>query len=316
MDLVRRNEWNARAPSGPLSAMPSGVKGCKIHYTGGHVDPGLLTDHAKCVSAVHGIQAGHMDGNGWIDIGYSFAVCPHRKVFEGRGLRHLPSANGAGLNSSHYAILGLVGNSGLVIPPMGMVEGIRDAIAYVREHGPCGNEIKGHRDGYSTDCPGEPLYDLVENGFLIPTSTRVESDMPGYVSVGLDEKKPLTLNPEAWLTLQFDSEAADPDGMHANGRFPSFLTGKARFVATISATLSGLDKGTEGQIRLYEVDSENKVTKSNPIQEWEASQGDTFIHHTVAGTVDEGMKLRAKIVQFGEKPVSIKAASAKVLYWA
>ncbi|MEV0595467.1 peptidoglycan recognition protein family protein [Nonomuraea cavernae] len=162
-DLVSRRDWNARAPRGDYTQLDS-TRGVKVHYTGGRVDPGIAGDHNGCVSLVQSIQRGHMDGNGWVDIGYSFVVCPHRKVFVGRGLHHLPAANGAGLNAGHYAVLGLVGNAGLVQPPDGMLHGILDAIDHVRERGDAGKEIKGHRDGYATDCPGEALYAWVRRG--------------------------------------------------------------------------------------------------------------------------------------------------------
>src|SRR5690606_6603240 len=76
----------------------------------------------------------------------------------------LPAANGPGLNTGHYAVLGLVGSSGLVVPPDDMLHGIRDAIEYLREVGGAGPEIKGHRDGYATECPGEHLYAWVRRG--------------------------------------------------------------------------------------------------------------------------------------------------------
>ncbi|WP_239089971.1 peptidoglycan-binding domain-containing protein [Sphaerimonospora thailandensis] len=82
----------------------------------------------------------------------------------GRGPHHLPAANGPGLNSGHYAVLGLVGNAGLIQPTDGILNGILDAIDYLREHGDAGWEIKGHRDGYPTDCPGDPLYAWVRKG--------------------------------------------------------------------------------------------------------------------------------------------------------
>ncbi|MET8155713.1 N-acetylmuramoyl-L-alanine amidase [Sphaerisporangium sp. NPDC005289] len=163
IDLVSREAWGARAPRGSYSTVTEN-RGVKVHYTGGRVDPAIVNDHAKCVAMVKSIQNFHMDGNGWLDIGYSMVACPHRKVFVGRGPHHLPAANGAGLNSDHYAVLGLVGNSGLVQPPDAMLEGIVDAIEYLRKQGKAGTEIKGHRDGYSTDCPGEPLYAWVRKG--------------------------------------------------------------------------------------------------------------------------------------------------------
>ncbi|YCK39344.1 N-acetylmuramoyl-L-alanine amidase [Actinomadura sp. ATCC 39365] len=163
IDLVLRRDWQARAPRGSYTQLDS-TKGVKVHYTGGRVEPAIVSDHAGCVSLVRSIQGYHMDGNGWIDIGYSFVACPHRKVFEGRGLHHLPAANGPGLNAGHYAVLGLVGNAGLVQPPDAMLEAVLDAVQYVRDRGGAGKEIKGHRDGYSTDCPGDPLYAWIKRG--------------------------------------------------------------------------------------------------------------------------------------------------------
>jgi hypothetical protein len=163
IDLVLRRDWNARAPRGDYTQLDS-TKGVKVHYTGGRVDPAIVSDHSRCVALVRSIQGYHMDGNGWVDIGYSFVCCPHRKVFEGRGLYHLPAANGPGLNAGHYAVLGLVGNSGLVQPPDLILHGILDAVQYARDHGRAGKEIKGHRDGYATDCPGDPLYTWVRRG--------------------------------------------------------------------------------------------------------------------------------------------------------
>ncbi|GII88292.1 N-acetylmuramoyl-L-alanine amidase [Sphaerisporangium siamense] len=163
IDLITRKAWGARPPKGSYSALSS-TKGVKVHYTGDRVDPGLLDDHDRCVAKVRQVQAFHMNGNGWIDIGYSMVACPHRKVFVGRGPGHVCAANGAGLNSAHYAVLALVGNSGLVEPNDELLLGVLDAIDYLREHGGAGHEIKGHRDGYATDCPGGALYAWVRKG--------------------------------------------------------------------------------------------------------------------------------------------------------
>ncbi len=169
IDLVPRKDWGARAPRGSYSTLRS-TRGVKVHYTGGRVDPAIVNDHARCVTLVRQIQNSHMDGNGWMDIGYSLVACPHRKVFVGRGANRVPAANGPGLNSGHYAVLGLVGSSGLTQPPDDMLHGILDAIEYLRENGGAGREIKGHRDGYATECPGEPLYSWVRRGAPRPGS--------------------------------------------------------------------------------------------------------------------------------------------------
>ncbi|MER5421724.1 peptidoglycan-binding protein [Streptosporangium roseum] len=105
----------------------------------------------------------HRDGSVYFT-GNTMIVCPHRKVFEGRGPNHLPAANGSGLNSGHYAVLGLVGSTGFTQPTDDVLHGILDAVEYLRDKGGAGDEIKGHRDGYSTDCPGGPLYAWVRRG--------------------------------------------------------------------------------------------------------------------------------------------------------
>lgn len=173
IDLITRAEWRAHAPRGEAEHLAS-TRGVKVHYTGGRVDPATLDDHTLCAAAVRGIQRGHMEGNGWQDIGYTACVCSHRKVFVGRGLHRLPAANGPGLNSGHYAVLGLVGNSRLVVPPDDMLHGIRDAIEWLRAEGGAGREIKRHMDGYSTDCPGPHLSEWVQNGAPRPNGQSPE----------------------------------------------------------------------------------------------------------------------------------------------
>ncbi|MEV3980811.1 N-acetylmuramoyl-L-alanine amidase [Nonomuraea sp. NPDC049758] len=181
IDLITRAEWRARRPTGSYTSLDR-TRGVKVHYTGGRVDPRTVEDHDLCVAAVRGIQRGHMDSNGWMDIGYTAAVCAHRKVFVGRGLHHLPAANGPGQNSGHYAVLGLVGNSGLIVPPAQMLHGICDAIEWLRAEGGAGLEIKGHRDGYSTDCPGPELYAWVRAGARRPGAVPDDPPAPGKPS--------------------------------------------------------------------------------------------------------------------------------------
>lgn len=162
MQFVSRSKWGARASRG--TSYLASTKGVKVHYVGSPVSSMLLTQHSLCDDMVRQIQKSHMDGNGWNDIGYSALVCPHGYVFEGRGLHRLPAANGEGLNSGHYAVCGLVGDSGLRVPTDQMYNGIRDAIEWLRSKGDAGNEIKRHKDGYATSCPGPYLSDWVLRG--------------------------------------------------------------------------------------------------------------------------------------------------------
>jgi hypothetical protein len=169
MKLITRKAWGARPAKVPVPHLGS-TRGVKVHFTGSLVPQSVVKDHDVCSDLVKAIQRFHMVDNGWNDIGYTALVCFHGYVFEGRGLHHLPAANGAGLNAAHYAVCGLVGNKGVITPSNEMLNGIRDAIEWLRSKGDAGNEIKGHRDGYSTDCPGPTLYAWVKAGAPRPGS--------------------------------------------------------------------------------------------------------------------------------------------------
>ncbi|MEQ4723758.1 N-acetylmuramoyl-L-alanine amidase [Nonomuraea sp. B19D2] len=181
--LISRRSWGAKTPTAAYTRIP-GTEGVKVHYTGGHVDPKIVADHEICGKLVKEIQAQHMAGareQPYIDLGYTLVCCPHRRVFVGRGPYHLPAANGPGLNTAHYAVLALIGSSGFTKPNDLLLHGIRDAIEYLRDKGNAGNEIKGHRDGYATSCPGGPLYAWVKKGAPRPPSadpTPVEHVQP------------------------------------------------------------------------------------------------------------------------------------------
>lgn len=178
MKLVPRSQWGARAYRTPNGATPysRARRGVKLHYLGT-----AYTDrtHDKCAAYVRQLQAQHMDGNGWSDIGYSFVVCTHGYVYEGRGLKRRNSANGnTTLNDQDYAVLLMVGSSGLTEPTDAQLDGARDAIDYCRSEGPAGTWLGGHRDGYATACPGEAVYAWVKAGAPRPKTTAPAAKPP------------------------------------------------------------------------------------------------------------------------------------------
>lgn len=168
MQLVTRAEWGAKASRYPLDVIP-GTEGTKIHYEGTWVDPALAhaDRHGDCAGHVRAIQQAHLDNpsENWSDIAYNYVICPHGSVFEGRGLHRRTGANGnQALNRAHYSVCALLGSKGLTEPTTAQLAGLRDAVDYLRTKGGAGDEIKGHRDGYATDCPGGPLYAWVKKG--------------------------------------------------------------------------------------------------------------------------------------------------------
>ena len=167
--LISRAGWGARKPNGRYTKLLK-TRGTKVHYTGGWVDPRIVDDHRICLQLMMQFQHQHMAGNGWTDFAYNLAGCPHRRVIEGRGFGVMSAANGPGNNTGHYAILALVGSSGYTVPGDGLLHAVRDGIELLQARG-AGKEIRGHRDGYATSCPGPRLYAWVRAGAPRPKTS-------------------------------------------------------------------------------------------------------------------------------------------------
>ncbi|MDR3081609.1 MAG: peptidoglycan-binding protein [Streptomyces sp.] len=177
MKLVTRKDLGWPASAAPTQ---TSTKGVKVHYEGTPVSRKLLDDHTTCIAEWQAIRKSHLANKqeNYSDVAYNYAACPHGYLLEGRGIGKRTGANGnQALNQAHYAIVGLVGSEGLTEPTVAMLEAIRDGIDLLRQHG-AGQEIKGHRDGYATACPGGPLYTWVQKGALRPGGTAPTSAKP------------------------------------------------------------------------------------------------------------------------------------------
>lgn len=200
MKLITRKDlgWPPSA-----AALWDKQKGTKIHYEGTRV-PSVT--HDKCAGRWTAIRDSHLANTqeNYSDIAYSMGVCQHGYVYEGRGPGRKTGANGnRELNEGHYAVLVMIGSSGDTQPSKAAVAATREVIAYLREHG-AGNEIKGHRDGFATSCPGEPLYALVKSGALEPGTAPTqpqEDDIPFPTDLAESVAGGPPLHPEEWGTV-------------------------------------------------------------------------------------------------------------------
>ena len=231
MKLVSRSQWGARAYRMPNGATPysRARRGVKLHYLGA-----AYTDrsHDRCDDYVRQIQAQHMDGNGWSDIGYSFVVCTHGYVYEGRGLYRRNSANGnTTLNEQDYAVLLMVGSSGLTKPTDAQLNGARDAIEYCREKGPAGPWLGGHRDGYATSCPGDAVYAWVKAGAPRPTAPQEDDPMAGMTKQDIYDA--------VWKLDQVAAPDTAPDRKtNANWQPQSYLKDIGNRVRSLTVTVA------------------------------------------------------------------------------
>lgn len=147
-------------PSGGAPARPT--EGLVIHYDGS--DQGLAArPHSMCLAYWRRTRAFHTGPEReWADIGYSFGACPHGYIFEGRGLDRVQAAQPGG-NSSWYSCTLMSGPGEDPTPEQ--VDAVRQLRAWLMSKG-VGPAVRGHRDFYSTSCPGDRLYRLVRDGFF------------------------------------------------------------------------------------------------------------------------------------------------------
>ncbi|KMS76335.1 N-acetylmuramoyl-L-alanine amidase precursor [Streptomyces viridochromogenes] len=247
----------------PSSAAPTqtSTKGVKVHYEGATVSVKLLDDHDLCIDKWKAIRKDHLANpkENYSDIAYNYGACPHGHLLEGRGLGRRTGANGnQELNRAHYAICGLVGSKGLTKPNDAMLGAIRDGIELLRRHG-AGKEIKGHRDGLATACPGEHLYAWVRKGAPRPGDSpsvpgpRPVVDLSKVIAAALhDPDRPGT--PVSYAGVRTVEKALVAEGLldaeYADGHFGG-ATVKAYSAWQHRCGFTGADaNGIPGQVSL------------------------------------------------------------------
>ncbi len=152
MDLIRRDAWGAKPPTGKPLTIPAPVRDLFLHHSAGP-DNGL--------QSVQSIQRFHQDTRGWADIAYTWLYSPRdRAWFEGRG----PGISGAHTrnhNRTSHAVC-VLGNWEVSAPPPHVAE---DLSEWARWHGTTWGPdyYRGHRDVGATACPGRYLYALLDD---------------------------------------------------------------------------------------------------------------------------------------------------------
>lgn len=165
MQLEKRSSfgWGATAAgSAPCR------NGLVVHYDGSNQGLANKT-HEACRTYWKNTRKFHMGSRGWADIGYSFGVCPHGVVMEGRGFGRQQAAQPGG-NTTWTSCTFMSGPK--ESPTAAQVNAFKELRAYLRGKG-LASAIRGHRQFVSTSCPGDILYAMVKDGSLTgaPTTT-------------------------------------------------------------------------------------------------------------------------------------------------
>jgi len=202
--IISRSAWGASAGttcSAPLTG--NSTHGVVIHHTAGN-NTYSKSDSAKIV---RGIQAYHVKGHGWCDIGYNFLVDRFGQIFEGRkgGTdRPVRAAHSGNAEVNTYDMgVSMMGNYDKVVPSTALKDSMVKLVGwrmgtnymhakgtyYVGEKLTSKNDqidshhlnmISGHRNVISDVCPGRYGYIwLTQKGGL---RDRVEAYMSKYAS--------------------------------------------------------------------------------------------------------------------------------------
>ena len=159
-----REAWGALPPKsnpGPFVALEATV----MHYTanshGYAVEEG--EDHERCRDQVRGIQEYHQGIPDQSDIEYSHLGCNHGVVFQGRATGIKTGANGSAQTNKtmpSFCMLMGVGDE--------PSQALYDAAAWwhwqIEQRASHTLTMNGHRDIYSTSCPGDVIYPWVRDG--------------------------------------------------------------------------------------------------------------------------------------------------------
>lgn len=167
--VTPRAAWDARDASGCDENLT------KTRITVHHAVSALQEDASSSThaAAVRGIQSYHMDGRGYCDIAYHFAVTADGTVWEGREA-HLLGAHTGGHNTDNAGMV-FVGcfhpssdcdGLGATTPPQAMVDAGGAAIGRIAAHYAFpvdATTVIGHRDNpeQTTACPGDHLHALL-----------------------------------------------------------------------------------------------------------------------------------------------------------
>jgi peptidoglycan hydrolase-like protein with peptidoglycan-binding domain len=121
--------------------------------------------HDTCPAKVRGIQAFHMDRNGWNDIAYTTISCIHGTIFDCRGVNVRTAAQGTNEgNQISYAHCVMMG-AGDVLTREAM-QALHDIFGYYESQG-SGTRHWCHSDWHPTGCPGDPIRAFVRSGLVV-----------------------------------------------------------------------------------------------------------------------------------------------------
>jgi hypothetical protein len=226
--------WGARDPSSPLTLLSTNPDKILIHHTATANSTDYSQAHAYSLART--IQNYHMDTNGWSDTGQHFTVSRGGYAMEGR----------------HYSLSKLNAGSGMVVgahcpgqndkaigienegtytsttPTTALYSKLVDLCAYIcDQYNISATQIYGHRDFYSTACPGDQFYAM-----LPQLRTDVAAKLAGGTAwtTTVDNTSSAFRASANWATSTYSTQRYGADYRYAN---PVAASDAAYYSATL-----------------------------------------------------------------------------------
>ncbi len=170
--MIEQEEWREGLPEPDYDRIVHKVKNIIVHHSATSND---LTDYTN---VVRNIYLSHTQINGWSDIGYNYLISQDGTIYKGRDPDIFEQDNvmGAHFCSSNTGTMGIciLGNYMDIRPTRQSLDALIDLLTWkaardslnpfgINEHplNPDLHVIAGHRDGCSTLCPGDSLYEKI-----------------------------------------------------------------------------------------------------------------------------------------------------------
>lgn len=251
-------------------ATPAGYgpcdRGMVAHYNGPAT--GLNSrSHDSCRQYWDNTRDFHINGNGWPDIGYSYMVCPHGIVLEGRGKEKVQAAQPGGNETYTSCTFGIGGNE---VPTDAALQGWALLRQWLKGQIGLGSTVYPHSHFISTDCPGPKISPMVSNGTLSKTpksSVEAAADMAleKYLDIGADKDQVIKVGSRA--SLSFETEWYDKANIHTDTesdgtRYPSVFPdkGAGSFITQWMVNLGTKDPvGGEARLHFARYDRDTNV---------------------------------------------------------
>jgi hypothetical protein len=167
---IDQSQWRSGLPAPDYNRIYTDVKHVIVHHSAGS------NSNTNYTQVVRDIYLYHTQVNGWSDIGYNYLIAQDGTIFKGRDplsgdQDNVQGAHFCGTNSNTMGIC-LLGTYSTTSPAKKTEESLFQLITWKLDKEqlhPTGafpfsglgdlNVVSGHRDGCSTECPGQQTYD-------------------------------------------------------------------------------------------------------------------------------------------------------------